>query len=170
MKDDRENVMVCWIQTCVIYIVKKIIFYGLLIIVVYLRSHVLQEIDESGIEPDVKNSVKESVESYAVALLMRFKCLNSETSVACANIHVAYDEFKRQDKQCLQVSTFTASCLNQNFVSMGYYIKLDYNPKLCYKIKLDIKAKKANCLNHLQGNYFAFEILLLFIIYQYVNV
>lgn len=63
-----------------------------------------REIDESAIETEVKSSVKAAVDSYAVSLLTRFKRLDSGTTVTCANIHVAYDKFQRQDKQCLQLA------------------------------------------------------------------
>lgn len=63
-----------------------------------------REIDESDIEPDVKSSVKEAVQSHAVALLTRLKWVKGGATVTCANIHVAYDMFERQDKQCLQLA------------------------------------------------------------------
>lgn len=63
-----------------------------------------REIDESAIETEVKSSVKAAVDSHAVSLLTRFKRIDSDTTITCANIHVAYDKFERQDKQCLQLA------------------------------------------------------------------
>ena len=64
----------------------------------------VQGIEESELlDADIKPYIKSSVDSHAVSLLTRLKSLNGNYVVTVANIHVAYDKFKRQDKQCLQV-------------------------------------------------------------------
>ena len=64
----------------------------------------VQGIEESELlDVDIKPHIKSSVDTHAVSLLTRLKSLNGDYVVTVANIHVAYDKFKRQDKQCLQV-------------------------------------------------------------------
>lgn len=79
-------------------------WYFYLLISTFIRPVIVwQEIDESAIEAEVKSSVKAAVDSYAVSLLTRLRRVDSDATITCANIHVAYDRFLRQDKQCLQV-------------------------------------------------------------------
>jgi len=51
--------------------------------------------------------LKNSLSTYAVAMLTKLRCVASGDVVTVANIHVAWDNFERQDRQCLQVALRT---------------------------------------------------------------
>jgi len=51
----------------------------------------------------VKEKVKTSLETHAVAIIAHLKDVNSTNEIAVANIHVAYDQLVRLDRKCIQV-------------------------------------------------------------------
>ncbi|ESN98480.1 hypothetical protein HELRODRAFT_192950 [Helobdella robusta] len=71
---------------------------------IILEELAKKEIDSLNVSEPVKDSMKQSVESYAVSLLTQLKSVSGQFLVTVANVHICYDEFKRQDKQCLQVA------------------------------------------------------------------
>lgn len=58
-----------------------------------------------GVDSDVKVRLQSAVASHAVMLLTRLSLKALGKIITVGNIHVAFDEFKRPDLQCVQVIT-----------------------------------------------------------------
>lgn len=67
----------------------------------------MQAIDAASLSADLKESVKKSVATHAVALLVRLKAADNEDEVTVANIHCAYDKLQRPDRRCIQVFIYS---------------------------------------------------------------
>ena len=71
-----------------------------------------QELDSSSdLDESTRALLKQSLSTYAVAMLTKLRCVASGDVVTIANIHVAWDKFERQDRQCLQVARVSALVL-----------------------------------------------------------
>lgn len=57
------------------------------------------------VDLDVKVGLRAAVASHAVMLLTRLSLKAVGKIITLGNIHVAFDEFKRPDLQCVQVIT-----------------------------------------------------------------
>jgi len=55
------------------------------------------------LDDNTRALLKESLSTHAVAMLTRLRTTATGDVLTVANIHVAYDKFERQDRQCLQV-------------------------------------------------------------------
>ena len=65
----------------------------------------LQALDASPeLDENTRSLLKDSLSTYAVALLTKLRCVDTGDVVTVANIHVVWDNFERPDRQCLQVT------------------------------------------------------------------
>jgi len=65
----------------------------------------LQALDASAeLDESTQALLKKSLSTYAVAMLTKLRCIGSGDILTVANVHVAWDNFERQDRQCLQVT------------------------------------------------------------------
>lgn len=71
--------------------------------------------------------LRRSTSSYAVSLLTRLKSIESGFVVTVANVHIAYDKFERQDKQCLQIAATVRKLQQMCKEGEGQIICGDFN-------------------------------------------
>ncbi len=70
----------------------------------------IQAVDATILEDSLKEGIKQTLKTYAVAMIVRLKLADSEDEITVANIHVSYNRPARPDRSSIQVHLL--SCLH----------------------------------------------------------